>query len=124
MQTRLKPGLQPKSQGILPNSERMHLMRRVIGIAIAAAFLLAVGVYHGLATDRWSGPDADDHPVKWLASPPLEVGEWKGEVLPRAAEDDPKTGVVNCRFTHARSGRWVLTAVTSGRAGRVAIHNP
>ena len=99
-------------------------MRRTTAIAIAAAFLLGVGVYHGLATDRWSSPDADDHPMKWLAKPPLEIGEWKGEVLPRAAEDDPKTGVVNCRFTHPRSGRWVLTAVTSGRAGRVSIHNP
>jgi hypothetical protein len=99
-------------------------MRRVTGIAIAAAFLLGVGVYHGLATDRWSNANADDHPAKWLANPPLDISDWKGEILPREAEDDPKTGVITCRFTQPRSGRWVLTAVTSGRAGRVAIHNP
>src|SRR5262245_36274451 len=102
----------------------MHVMKRLIGIAIAAVLLLAVGVYHGLATDRWTHAGADDHPAKWLVNLPMEIGVWKGEVLPRAADDDPKTGVVNCRFTHARTGRWVLTAVTSGRAGRVAVHNP
>src|SRR5262245_31034168 len=102
----------------------MRLMKRTIGIAIAALFLLAVGVYHGLATDRWSRPETDDHPGKWLSNLPMEIGDWKGEVLPRAADDDPKTGVVNVRFTHGRSGRWLLTAVTSGRGGRVAIHNP
>jgi hypothetical protein len=99
-------------------------MRRVFAIAIAAVFLLGIGVYHGMATDRWSNPDADDHPGKWLADPPLVIGDWKGEQLPREDEDDAKTGVVNCRFTHARSGRWVVTSVTSGRGGRVSIHNP
>jgi hypothetical protein len=99
-------------------------MTRIVALAIAAAFLLVVGIYHGLATDRWSHPDADDHPAKWLATLPLEIGEWKGEILPRESDDDPKTGVVNCKFTQARSGRWVMTAVTSGRAGRVSIHNP
>jgi hypothetical protein len=95
----------------------------MFAISLAAAFLLAVGVYHGVATDRWSGLTAEN-PAQWHANAPLELGDWKGEMLPRDADDDPNTGVLHCRFVQTTSNRWVVTAVTSGRGGRVSIHNP
>jgi hypothetical protein len=99
-------------------------MRHLILASIIAAMLLGIGVYHGLATDRWSNPAAADSPGKPFANMSLTLGDWKGEVLPRDAEDDSKTSVINMRYTHAVSGRWVVTSLTSGRSGRVAIHNP
>src|SRR5689334_17817116 len=97
-------------------------MRHLILASIIAVILLGLGVYHGLATDRWSNP-SDDSPGKPFATMPLTIGDWKGEILPRDSEDDAKTSVINTRYTHAISGRWVVTSLTSGRSGRVSIHN-
>ncbi|MFL5340219.1 MAG: exosortase-associated EpsI family protein [Gemmataceae bacterium] len=90
---------------------------------VAAAVLLGVGVYHGLATDRWA-EGAADNPGGPFADFPLAFGDWRGESLPRETDDDPKTTVINSRFTNGKNGKWVLIAITSGRAGRVAIHDP
>ena len=98
-------------------------MRYIVLTSIIAGILLGIGVYHGLATDRWSDP-ATASPGKRFANLPANIGDWKGENLPRDAEDDAKTSVINTRFTNALTGRWVVTSVTSGRAGRVSIHNP
>jgi hypothetical protein len=102
----------------------MQMTRQLIFAIFAALFILAVGVYHGLATDRWSEPKAADQPGSRLADLPLVLGDWKGEVLPRGDDDDPKTAAVNFRFVNSHSSRWMLIAISSGRAGRVAVHNP
>lgn len=102
----------------------MRMTRQLVLCMLAAGLLLAVGVYHGLATDRWSDPEATDHPGVRLADLPLEIGDWKGELLPRGDDDDPKTAARHFRFTEAKTNRWILVAISSGRAGRVAVHNP
>jgi len=102
----------------------MHMTRQLIFAIFAAAFLLAVGVYHGLATDRWSDPADGDQPGSVLADLPLVIGDWKGEVLPRGEDDDPKVAVLNVRFHHEPTNRWMVIALSGGRAGRVAVHNP
>ena len=100
-------------------------MTRTLSITtITAAVLLGVGLYHGRATDRWADPSADDSPGRRFADMPLALGDWVGEPMPRESTDDPKTSVQNFKFTQPRTGRWVLTSITSGRAGRVSIHNP
>src|SRR5262245_35342705 len=98
-------------------------MRYIVLTSIIAVILLGIGVYHGLATDRWSDPGTGS-PGKRFANLPANIGDWKGENLQRDAEDDAKTSVINTRFTSALTGRWVVTSLTSGRAGRVSIHNP
>ena len=52
-----------------------------------------------------------------------EIGEWRGELLPRQTEDESKTAVLNRKYTR-HDGRWVLTSVTTGRPGIVSVHNP
>src|SRR5437588_11163182 len=99
-------------------------MRHLFLSSIIAAVFLGAGVYHGLATDRWSAGVNDDANGGFLADVPMTIGDWIGERLPRDADDDPKTFVLDCRFTNRKTGKWVLTAISSGRAGRVAIHNP
>ena len=90
---------------------------------VTAVILLGVGVYHGLATDRWTNTSTDN-PSQPFVEMPLTFGDWRGELLPPEPDDESKTSVINQRFTNGKSGKWVLTAVTSGRAGRVAIHDP
>src|SRR5438552_12717158 len=100
------------------------IMRHLVLASFIAALLVGLGLYHGRATDRWADVAGDDNPGKVFANMPADIGDWKGETLQRDAEDDSKTSVINRRYTHRLSGHWVVTAITSGRAGRVSIHNP
>jgi hypothetical protein len=86
--------------------------------------LLGLGIYHGLATDRWSAPVADDAASNRFASMKNDFGDWIGERMPRGDDDDNKTSVVITRFTNRATGKWLIASITSGRAGRVSIHNP
>jgi hypothetical protein len=99
-------------------------MKSIVSAIVAASLIVGVGVYHGFATDRWADPAASDHPGRKLTEIPLAIGEWTGEVLPRSAEDDPKTSVEHRKFTNARTGKWIMTAVTTGKPGYVSVHNP
>jgi hypothetical protein len=99
-------------------------MRQLILAAVTACLVVGLGIYHGMATDRWTNVEGDENPGKCFANMPLVIGDWKGEALSRGEGDDPKNSVINTRFTNRLNGRWMLTAITSGRAGRVAIHDP
>jgi len=99
-------------------------MRQLFLTLVIAAALLGVGVYHGFATDRWASAAADEQPSRLFADLPLQYGDWKGELLPRDTDEDAKTSAIDCRFTNVKTGKWVLTALSSGRTGRVAVHNP
>jgi hypothetical protein len=99
-------------------------MRPIMTAALVVAMLLGVGIYHGLATDRWGNSAAEEDSGKLFAGMPNRFGDWVGERLPRQADDDSKTAVINTRFTNRGSGKWVITSLTTGRSGRVAIHNP
>jgi hypothetical protein len=99
-------------------------MRHLVFAVLITAFLLGIGVYHGVATDRWSDVNGDNSPGKRFARLPAQIGDWKGEILPRDSEDDAKTSVINTRYTNVINGRWIMTSLSSGRAGRVSIHNP
>lgn len=96
-------------------------MRTLAPSLAVAALLVAVGVYHGMATDRWRDAAAAANPGTALG---LSFGDWQGQILPRDANDDPKTSILHCRFTHAKSGQWIMTAVSTGKPGYVAVHNP
>src|SRR5262249_56897938 len=87
--------------------------------AIAAAMLLAVGVYHGVATERWHDPQGDGSIGAAPERVNLTLGEWHGEVLPRGQDDEPKTSVYNLRYTNRRHRKWLVTSITSGRGGPV-----
>ncbi|HLW65953.1 MAG TPA: hypothetical protein VKS79_11650 [Gemmataceae bacterium] len=99
-------------------------MRIYTATTIAAGMLLAVGVYHGLATDRWHDPQSGGTIAIPLERVSLVLGDWHAEVLPRGQDDEPKTSVLNLRYTNRKDGKWLVTSITSGRAGRVSIHNP
>ena len=99
-------------------------MRQPILAMITSGLVLGMGIYHGLATDRWSVATEDDNPGKCFEDLPATIGDWASEALPRGEGDDLKNSVVNRRFNNRVNGRWILTSITSGRAGRVSIHDP
>lgn len=99
-------------------------MRHILVASVISVLVVAVGVLHGLATDRWSEPSGDADPGRPLASLPMEIGDWIGERLPRQEGEDSKTSVINMRYTNRSTGRWVITSLTTGRSGRVSVHNP
>src|SRR5258708_3132770 len=99
-------------------------MRHLLIAVIVSAILLGAGVYHGLATDRWTTTADLDAPNQQFANLSMEIGDWVGEGVPRQEDEDSKIGAMNTRLVNRINGRWVITSITSGRAGRVAIHNP
>lgn len=99
-------------------------MRPLTTAALISVLLLGVGIYHGLATDRWSAPFADDQTGDRFANLKNDFGDWTGERMPRGADDDNKTSVIATRFTNRVTGKWLIASISSGRAGRVSIHNP
>jgi hypothetical protein len=99
-------------------------MRQLLLATTTCGILLGLGIYHGLATDRWTQASGDTDPGKCFANLPLSFDDWVGERLPRGEGDDDKNSVLTSRFINRINGRWVLTSITSGRAGRVSIHDP
>lgn len=99
-------------------------MRQLTMAIVVGAALIGAGYLHGRITDRWSAPPAEDLSGQGGAAVPMELGEWRGEPLPRQEVEDAKTGVVNRKYTNSVSGRWMLTSVTTGRPGIVSVHNP
>ena len=99
-------------------------MRHLLIAAVVSAILLGAGVYHGLATDRWTTTADLDAPNQQVANLRMDIGDWVGERLPRQEDEDSKIAATNTRLVNRINGRWVITSITSGRAGRVAIHNP
>lgn len=99
-------------------------MKQLLLATTMCCLLLALGIYHGLATDRWVAAATDTDAVKKFGDLPLTIDDWIGEALPRGETDDDKTSVSNCRFINRINGRWILTSLTTGRSGRVSIHDP
>ena len=99
-------------------------MRHLFASVLASTVLLGAGIYHGLATDRWAEPKADERAGNMFASVSNEIGDWVGERLPHQEDEDSKTSVINMHFTNRITGKWIITSITSGRAGRVSVHNP
>src|SRR5258708_3229139 len=99
-------------------------MRPLTTAALISVLLLGVGIYHGLATDRWSVAIGYDQPGSRFANLKNDFGDWIGERMPRGVDDDSKTSVIITRFNNRTTGKWLIASVTSGRAGRVSVHNP
>lgn len=99
-------------------------MKAHLPALVVAGCIVAVGAYHGSSTGRWSEASTLDNPGQKAAAATTSIGDWHGEILPRDAEDDPKTSIIHCRFTHSKTGKWIMTAVSTGKPGYVAVHNP
>ena len=103
------------------------MVRRQLPLLVGVILLLAVGVVHGLWTNRWQSSAEMEEAVARLRQLPDHVGDWKGE----EAEQNPEelklagaTGHWSRTFTNAETGERVLVILMVGKPARMAVHRP
>jgi hypothetical protein len=102
-------------------------MWRIVPLATGVAAILTSGALHGWLTGRWGNNSALATAVaSKMAKMPLQVGNWRGEVLP--TQDAGLLGNVygyfSGRYTNNRDGNSVTVFLLGGPPGPVAIHTP
>jgi hypothetical protein len=100
------------------------MTQRFTLLVVGSIIMLSVGVYHGVATDRWSDPAIEGQMVIKVRKVPDRIGEWVGDAWETDESPEPKTVAISRRYTHSTTGQKVLVSLTLGRGGRVSIHNP
>jgi hypothetical protein len=103
-------------------------MRKPLAITVLAVAVLAVGVAHGLQTDRWrSGPGLADAAGR-VAALPARVGDWEGTDDPSVTPDEMARagvkGYVLRRYVNRDTGRAVNVLLVCGRSGPICVHTP
>jgi hypothetical protein len=104
-------------------------MRRTLPLLVGIALVLAVGVAHGLWTERWgSSPQLHAAAARLEHEQPGNLGPWlaKPAELP-SADALRRAGVERawaCTYTHRYSRRTVTVLVLCGRAGPLTKHRP
>ena len=100
-------------------------MKTAILASVICALLVAVGVVHGVWSERWSDGADLDEAVARLEHMPLNVGDWEGKRTDHV--NDPRSGLagsVTFRFRHVKSGKAVTVFLACGRPGPVSVHTP
>lgn len=87
----------------------------------------AVGVAHGIATDRWQPSSALKNAVSQMDNVPVSFGDWVGEDEPFAADDMSRGGVARCIYRSYRNTKTKATVsvlLVCGRGGPICAHSP
>ena len=96
-------------------------------LLLSLALVVALGVGHGLSTDRWGTSDELGRALGGLGRVPAAFGDWAGEDVPYAAEDMNRVGIrgaVFRRYQDARTGDVVSVLLVCGRGGPISVHTP
>jgi hypothetical protein len=87
----------------------------------------AMGVAHGIVTDRWQPSDALRNATTQLEQVPGEFGDWIGEDVPYSVEDMARGGVSQCinrRYRNSKTKATVSVLLVCGRGGPICAHSP
>jgi hypothetical protein len=103
-------------------------MRVATGPVVAGVVaVVALGVAHGVTTDRWRPSGELEAALARLDRVPTRVGDWVGEDLP----EDPVTmaragikGWVFRRYHNPRTREAVSVLLVCGRGGPISVHTP
>lgn len=96
----------------------------VLGI-VSITLIVTSGIVHGFWTERWSVSEEVQRGAASVDQVPLEIGDWKGEHIPRTVESQPGIAKNSFRrYRNVRTGDVVDIALVCGRAGPVCIHTP
>lgn len=102
-------------------------MLRTLPLLIGLAILVAVGVVHGLWTDRWHPSEALVQASARLEGLPTTLGGWTSieyEQDPEMLELTGATGCFSRTFTDPQTGERVLVILLVGKPARMAVHRP
>jgi hypothetical protein len=103
-------------------------MRSALGpILVGLALVGAMGVVHGLYSDRW-GPSAQlERAVAGLGRVPAQFGDWVGADVALDPAVIKAAGIergVFRRYQDSRTGEAVSVLLVCGRGGPISVHTP
>lgn len=87
----------------------------------------ALGVAHGLGTDRWGSSGQLTRAVASLDRVPTAFGGWSSEELPMDDETLVRAGIkgsVYRRYRNPRTQESVTALLVCGRGGPISVHTP
>ena len=102
-------------------------MKRYLPCLTAMTLLLAVGLVHGIWTERWYPSTALEEAGAQLVGVPMDIGDWHGsdvEVDPGLFTLAGARSFWARSYTERRGGGTVLAILMCGRAGKMAVHTP
>jgi hypothetical protein len=102
-------------------------MRTAAPILTGVVLIGALGVAHGLGTDRWGSSGQLERAVASLDRVPPAFGDWSSEDLPLDTETLVRGGIkgsVYRRYRNSRTQEAVTVLLVCGRGGPISVHTP
>lgn len=96
-------------------------------LVICVLLVGALGVVHGVYSDRWGPSGQLEQAVKGLDRVSTGFGDWAGENLPFEHSDMARAGIegtVLRRYHNPRTRESVSLLVVCGRGGPICVHTP
>jgi hypothetical protein len=103
-------------------------MRAATGPVLAGVVaVVAMGVVHGVSTDRWRPSGELEAALAGLDRVPARFGDWAGEDLPYEPAEMARAGIQGCvfrRYHNPRTRETVSVLLVCGRGGPISVHTP
>jgi hypothetical protein len=102
-------------------------MKRILPALAALALILAVGLLHGMWTNRWGMPWQLEQAIERVKSVPRSVADWEGHDLELDAGELAQVGIPGFlyrTYVQRGTGRQVDVLLVCGRPGPVCVHTP
>lgn len=105
----------------------MRPATRLLPLIALALLAIAIGLVHGLETDRWRTSSELQSALQRLEAVPMDIGDWKGRDVPYEKEDFARAGIQGTIFReyhNPRTGTTVSVLLVCGRGGPISVHEP
>jgi hypothetical protein len=102
-------------------------MRSTLPILASLALVVALGVVHGVYSDRWGRSAQLEQALAGLPRVPATIGDWSGKDLtldPKVLEAGGIEGYFSRRYDNPRTGESVNVLLVCGRGGPISVHTP
>lgn len=103
-------------------------MRSVtLPVLASVALIAALGVAHGVATDRWAPSRQLERSLATLERVPTTFGDWSSEEIVLDPESMARAGIkgwVHRRYRNTKTRESVALLVVCGRGGPISVHTP
>ena len=98
-----------------------------VPVLVCVALVGALGVAHGLVTDRWGPSGQLERALATLPRVPTAFGDWTSEEIPADPEEMGRAvikGWVYRRYQNPRTRESVSVLLVCGRGGPISVHTP
>jgi hypothetical protein len=113
----------------MSNEKSKNPVQLYAGMVIVVAILLAITVYVGVKTARWSNFSGLDEARKKLKELPLTIGDWTAAAEEKLAEKDVndlqiQDGYISRLYKNSKTRSEVYMTMMVGKTGIIVVHSP